>query len=98
MENVELRVLALHETGNRLVLTYCLNAFTAVNKTVVPVVAQTRCVAKYSSPRLIDSISRLYSGETRTIACYSGVQHMDPKGPAMFDFALQPWLCRPETN
>ncbi|CAN0567638.1 unnamed protein product, partial [Laminaria digitata] len=34
------------------------------------------------------------SGETRTIACSSGVQQGDPMGPAMFCLALRPGLKR----
>ena len=34
------------------------------------------------------------AGETRTIACSSGVQHGEPMGPAMFCLALRPGLKR----
>ena len=37
---------------------------------------------------------RMDSGETRTIACFSGVQQGDPMRPAMFCRALRPRLKR----
>ncbi|CAM9765244.1 unnamed protein product, partial [Laminaria digitata] len=37
---------------------------------------------------------RMDTGETRTIACCSGVQQGDPMGPAMFGLVLRPGLKR----
>ena len=39
-------------------------------------------------------IARMDSGETRTIACSSGVQPAEPMGPAMVCLALRPELKR----
>ena len=55
--------------------------------------ALTPFVAKSYGTRPADVFFRMDSGETRTIACSSGVQQGDP-GPAMICLALRPGLKR----
>ena len=92
--------LELHETGNWLVLTDCSNAFNTVKRTAVLaeaancVPALMPFVSKCYGTRPADVFFRVDSGETRTIACSSGVQQGDPLGPAMFCLALRPGLKR----
>ena len=80
VEHVGLRARMLHETGNWLVLTDCSNAFNTVKKTAVLeevekwVPALTPLVAKCYGTVPADVFSRMDSGETRTVACSSGVQ------------------------
>ncbi|CAN0290043.1 unnamed protein product, partial [Laminaria digitata] len=92
-----LRTRTLHETGNWLVLTDCLNAFNTVKRAAV-LEEVANCV-----PALTPSVAKCYgtrpcslggSKETWTIACSSGVQQGDPMGPAMFCLALRPMLKR----
>ena len=100
VEHVGLRARMLHETGNWLVLTDCSNAFSIVKRTPVLedvvncVPTLTPSVAKCYRTRPADLSFRMDSGETRTIACSSGVQVGDPMEPAMFCLALQPGLKR----
>ena len=74
-----LRARTLHETGNWLVLTKCSNAFnTVTTKAVLAeaancVSALTPFVAKCYGTRPAVLFFRIDSGETRTIACSSGV-------------------------
>ena len=56
--------------------------------------ALTPFVAKCYGTRPADVFFRVDSGETRTIACSSGVQQGDPMGPAMFCLTLRPGLKR----
>ncbi|CAN0597399.1 unnamed protein product, partial [Laminaria digitata] len=83
-----------------LVLTDCSNAFNTVKRTAVLeevancVPALTLLVAKCYGTRPADVFSRMDTGETRTIACSSGVQQGNPMGPAMFCLALRPGLKR----
>ena len=51
-------------------------------------------MAKCYGTRPADVFFRMDSGETRVIACSSGVQQGDPKGPAMFCQALRSVLRR----
>ena len=94
------RARTLHETGNWFVLTDCSNAFNTVKRTVVLaeaancVPALTPFMAKCYGTRPADVFFRMDSGETRTIACSSGVQQGDPMEPAMFWLALRPGLKR----
>ncbi|CAM9775707.1 unnamed protein product, partial [Laminaria digitata] len=69
-----------------LVLTDCSNAFNTVKRTVV--------LAECYGTRPADVIFRMDSGETRTIACSSGVQQGDPMRPEMFCLALRQGLKR----
>ena len=46
------------------------------------------------APRPAGVFFRMDSGETKKIACSSGVQQGDPMGPAMFWLALRPGLKR----
>ena len=100
VELVGLRARTLHETGNWLVLTDCSNAFNTVKRKAVLaeaancVPALTLFVAKCYGSRPADVFFPMDSGETRTIACSSGVQQGDPMGPAMFCLALRPGLKR----
>ncbi|CAN0455478.1 unnamed protein product [Laminaria digitata] len=80
VEHVGLRARTLHDTGNWLVLTACSNAFNTVKRRTavleeVPncVPALTPLVAKCYGTRPADVFFRMDSGETRTIACSSGV-------------------------
>ena len=90
----------LHETGDCLVLMDCSNAFnTAIRMAVQEegvncVPAVTPLVAKCYGIRSVDVFFRMDSGETRTIACSSGVQQGDPTEPAMLCLALRPGLKR----
>ncbi|CAN0580079.1 unnamed protein product, partial [Laminaria digitata] len=83
-----------------LVLTDCSNAFNTVKRTAVLeevancVPALTPLVTKCYCTRPADVFFRMDSGETRTIACSSGVQQGDPMGPAMFCLALRTGLKR----
>ena len=52
--------------------------------------ALTPFVAKCYGTRPADVFFRMDSGETRTIACSSGVLQGDPMGPAMFCLTLRP--------
>ena len=54
--------------------------------------ALTSLVAKCYGTRPADVFFQMDSGETRTIACSSGVQQGDPMAPAMFCLALRPGL------
>ena len=56
--------------------------------------ALTPLVAKCYGTRPVDVFFPLDPGETRTIACSSGVQQGDPMGPAMLCLALRPGLKR----
>ena len=56
--------------------------------------ALTLLVAKWYGTRLADVFVRIDSGETRTIACSSGVQQGDPMGRTMFCLALRPGVIR----
>ena len=100
VEHVGLRARMLHETGNCLVRTDCSNAFNTVKRTAVLeevgnyLPALTPLVAKCYGIRPADVFFRMHSGETRTIACSSGVQQGDPMGPAMFCLVLRPGLKR----
>ncbi|CAN0580759.1 unnamed protein product [Laminaria digitata] len=100
VEHEGLRARTLHETGNWLILTDCSNAFNTVKRTAVLeevancVPALTPLVSKCNGTRPAGVFFRMDSGETRTIACSSGVQQGDPMGPAMFCLALQPGLKR----
>ncbi|CAN0595363.1 unnamed protein product, partial [Laminaria digitata] len=69
-----------------LVLTDCSNAFNTVKRTAV--------LEECYGTRPADVFFRMDSGETRTIACSSGVQQGDPMGSAMFCLALRPRLKR----
>ena len=95
-----LRAGTLHETGNWLVLTDCSNAFNTVKRKAVLaeaancVSALTPFLAKCYGTRPADVFFRMDSGETRTIACSSGVQQGDSMGPAMLCLALRPGLKR----
>ena len=95
-----LRARTLHDTGNWLVLTDCSNAVNTVKRKAVVaeaancVPALTPFVAKCYGTRPADVFFRMESGETRTIACSSGVQQGDPMGPAMFCLALRPGVKR----
>ncbi|CAN0525003.1 unnamed protein product, partial [Laminaria digitata] len=85
-----------------LVLTDFSNAFNTVKKDggarrggklrCVP--ALTPLVSKCYGTRPADVFFRMDSGETRTIACSSGVQQGDPMGSSMFCLALRPGLKR----
>ena len=100
VEHVSLRARILHEIGNWLVLADCSIAFNAIRRTAVlaevvnfvPVLIPL--AAKCCGTRPTDVFFRMDSGETRTIACSSGVQQGDPMGPAMFCLALRPALKR----
>ena len=98
VEHVSLRARTLHETSNWLVLTDCSNAFNTVKRKAVLaeaancVPALTPFVAKCYGTRPADVFFRMDSGETRTVACSSGVQQGDPMGPAIFCLALRPGL------
>ncbi|CAN0389470.1 unnamed protein product, partial [Laminaria digitata] len=100
VEHVGLRARTLHETGNWLVLTDCSNAFDTVKRTAVLeevancVPALTPFVSKCYGTRPADVFFRMDTGESRTIACSSGVQKGDPMGPTMFCLALRPGLKR----
>ena len=80
VEHASLRATTRHETGNWLVLTDCSNAFNTVRRAAVLAEAAncvpvlTTLVANYYGTRSADIFSRKDSGETRTIACSSGVQ------------------------
>ncbi|CAN0586600.1 unnamed protein product, partial [Laminaria digitata] len=74
-----------------LVLTDCSNAFNTVKRTAV-LEEVANCVPALRPPA--DVFPRMDSGETRTIACSSGVQQGDPMGTAMFCLALRPGLKR----
>ena len=56
--------------------------------------ALTPFVVKCYGARPADVFFRTDSGETRTIACSSGVRQGDPIGPAIFCLALRPGLKR----
>ena len=94
VEHVSLRARTVHETGNWLVLVAWSNALNTVRRTaVLPAVANcvpalTPLVAKFYGARPADVSSRIDSGETRTIACSSGVR--GPMGSAIFCLALRP--------
>ena len=49
---------------------------------------------RHKTSRRVDVFSRMGSGETRTIACSSGVQQGNPMGPVVFCLALRPGLKR----
>ncbi|CAN0592515.1 unnamed protein product, partial [Laminaria digitata] len=76
-----------------LVLTDCSNAFNTVKRTAV-LEEVAKVLAKCYGTRPADVFFRMDSGETRTIACSSGIQQGDPMGPAMFCLALRPGLKR----
>ena len=86
VEHVSLRARTLHETSNWLVLTDCSNAFNTVKRKAVLaeaancVPALTPFVAKCYGTRPADVFFRMDSGETRTIACSSGVHRGTPWG------------------
>ena len=86
VEHVRLRARPLHETGNWLVLTDVYNAFKTVRRTAVLAEvancapALTPPVAKCYGARPADMFFRMDSGETRTIACSSGVCRGTPWG------------------
>ncbi|CAN0286361.1 unnamed protein product, partial [Laminaria digitata] len=94
VERVGLRARMLHETGDWLVLTDCSNVFNTVKRTAVLeevancVPALTPLVSKCYGTRPVDVFFRMGSGETRTIACSSGVQQGDTMGPA-----CSAWRC-----
>ncbi|CAM9638177.1 unnamed protein product, partial [Laminaria digitata] len=83
-----------------LVLTDCSNVFNTIKRTVVLeevancVPALTPLVAKCYGTRPADVFFRVASGETRTIACSSGVQHGNAMRPALICLALRPGLKR----
>ena len=98
MEHVRLRARTLHAAGNWLVITDCSNAFNTVKRRAVLaevancVPAFTPSVIKCSGARPSGVFLRMDSGETRTIACSSGVQQGGPTGPSMLCLALRPGL------
>ncbi|CAN0546862.1 unnamed protein product, partial [Laminaria digitata] len=77
-----------------LVLTDCSNAFNTVKRTAVLEEVANCLLSKCYGTRPADVFFRMDTGETRTIACSSGVQQGDPMGPAMFCLVLRPGLKR----
>ena len=98
--DVGLRVRTLHVTGNWLVLTDCSNLINTIERTAVlaeaanNVPACTMFVSKCYGTRTVEVLSRMDSGETRTITSSSDVKRGDPMGAAMFSQALRPGLTR----
>lgn len=86
----------IHETGNRLVITDYSNACNTANRTAVLaevancVPALTALVVKCSGTRPAAVFIRIDSGETKTIACSSGVQQGGPMGPEIICLAFLP--------
>ena len=91
---------ALRDKRNWLVLNDCSNACnTGIRTTMLPEVvngvpALTPFAATCYGLKAADVLLRLDFGETRTIACSSGVQQGNPIGPAMVCLGLRPWLKR----
>ena len=95
-----MRARTLHETGSWPAITDGSNAFNTVKRTAVLaevticVPTLTPLVAKCYGTTPADEFFRMDSGEIRTIAYSSGVQHGYAMGPAMFFLALRPGLER----
>ena len=100
VEHTCLRARMLHEIGNCIVLTDCSNVFNTVKRTVVlaevinGVPALTPLVAKCYGTRPADVLFRMVPGETRTIACSSGVQSGGPPGAGNVLPGIVPGLKR----
>ena len=100
VEHVRLSARALRDSDNCLVLTHCPNASNIDNRTaVLPEVANCvptlmSFVTKCFSARSAGVLCRMYSKETRTIACSSGVQQEGPMGPVLLCLALRSGLKR----